>query len=361
MNTGDLVAFDKGGGAYPLIIEIEGTIIPSIQTTHMLYWIIVLSAYKKAALLAQRSGGELGEILQFGGTLDLDSYKLWFCASLPVPLTMTILNADTPSVVFFEGEPRGEIHSMTLSACISALMAASETDRVNVIRLEHIKYTTNWQHEAILVELQEVDPDVAVPVPRKAYALIDRDADRHPAKKTSFSSSPSLSSKARDSVKLSRDEEAFTTSSDQYEVRRYIEFAKHPLPFIRLLVAASTVTETKPQYHLVTAQCYWYAESVWDMVVLHLQKAWDGWEKAADGSLAVPARSLAQEMFAKFEGAWTKLEAKIKKQRQIKDRVAYTEGITKGREEAAQEKADLMRKNAALEARLELLEAQEEK
>ncbi|KAK0498950.1 hypothetical protein EDD18DRAFT_1154602 [Armillaria luteobubalina] len=250
---------------------------------------------------------------------------------------------------------------MTLSACISALMAAGETDRVNVIRLEHIKYTTNWLHEAILVELEEVDPDVTAPVPRKAYALIDRDADRPTAKKTSFSSSPSFSSKARDSVKLSRDEEAFTTSSDQYGIRRYIEFAKHPLPFIRLLVAASTVTETKPQYHLVTAQCYWYAESVWDMVVLHLQKVWDGGEKAADGSLTVPAKSLAREMFGKFEGAWTKLETKIKKQRQNKDRVAYTEGITKGREEAAQEKADLMRKNATLQARLKLLEAQEDK
>ncbi|KAK0484548.1 hypothetical protein IW261DRAFT_844654 [Armillaria novae-zelandiae] len=279
---------------------------------------------------------------------------------------MTMTNVDTPSVVFFEGEPKGEIHSMTLSACISALMAAGETDRVNVIRLEHIKYTNNWLHEAILVELQEVDQaGVAVPVPRKAYALVDRDADRSPAKKTSFSSSPSFSSKARDSVKLSRDEESFTTSSDQYEIRRYIEFAKHPLPFIKLLVAASTVTETKPEYNLVTAQCYWYAESVWDIVVLHLQEVWDdGLEKAADG-ITGPARSLAREMFAKFEGAWTKLEAEIKKRRQDQRRkqhgAAYTDGVMKGREEAAQEKADLMRKNAALEARLMLLESQQGK
>ncbi|KAK0194568.1 hypothetical protein F5146DRAFT_998934 [Armillaria mellea] len=271
-------------------------------------------------------------------------------------------NTNTPSAVFFEGEPKGEIHSMTLSACISALVAARETDRVNVIRLEHIKYTNNWLHEAILVELQEVDPDVAVLVPRKAYALIDRDADRPTAQKTSFSSSPSFSSKARDGVKLSRDKEAFTTNSDQYEVRRYIDFAKHPLPFIKLLVAASTVTKTKPDYNLVTAQCYWYAESVWDLVILHLQKVWsEGWEKAADGNLAVPARSLAREMFAKFEGAWTKLEAEIKKRRQDQrrreHRAGYTEGIIKGREEAAQEKEDLKRQNAALEARLKLLEA----
>ncbi|KAK0219701.1 hypothetical protein EDD85DRAFT_797066 [Armillaria nabsnona] len=273
-------------------------------------------------------------------------------------------NTHSPSAVFFEGEPNGEIHAMPLSACISALVAARETDRINVVRLEHIKYTNNWLHEAILVELQEVDPDVAVP--RKAYALIDRDADRPPAKKTRFSSSPSFSSKARDGVKLSRDKEIFTTSSDQYEIRRYIDFASHPLPFVKLLVAASIVTETKPNYNLITAQCYWYAESVWDLVLLHLQKVWsDGWEKAADGSLGVPAQSLAREMFAKFEGAWTKLEAEIKKRRQDQrhkeNRVAYTEGVLKGREEAAQEKADLERKNAALEARLKLLEAQQGK
>ncbi|SJL10618.1 uncharacterized protein ARMOST_14008 [Armillaria ostoyae] len=271
-------------------------------------------------------------------------------------------NTDTPSAVFFEGEPKGEIHSMTLSACISALVAARETDRVNVIRLEHIKYTNNWLHEAILVELQEVDPDIAMP--RKAYALIDRDADRPPPKKTCFSSSPSFCSKARDGVKLSRDKEIFTTCSDQYEIRRYIDFATHPLPFVKLLVAASIVTETKPQYNLITAQCYWYAESVWDLVVLHLREVWsDGWEKTADGSLGVPA--LVREMFAKFEGAWTKLEAEIKKRRQDQrhkeHRVAYTEGVLKGREEAAQEKADLKRKNAALEAQLKLLEAQQGK
>ncbi|KAK0224047.1 hypothetical protein IW262DRAFT_870576 [Armillaria fumosa] len=270
-------------------------------------------------------------------------------------------NADTPSVVFFEGEPRGEIHPMTLSACISALMASHETDRVNVIRLEHIKFTNNWLHEAIFVELQEVDPDVTVPVPRKAYALIDRGADRPPTKKTSFSSSSSFSGKACDGVKLSRDEEAFTTSSDQYEILRYIELDKHPLPFIKLLVAASTVTETKPKYNLVTAQCYWYAESVWEIVVLYLQEVWYGWEKAADESLAVPVRSLAREMFAKFEGEWTKLEAKIKKQQQDqrhKEHIAYKDGVTKGREEAAQKNADLKRQNAALEAQMKLFEAQ---
>ncbi|KAK0460721.1 uncharacterized protein EV420DRAFT_227807 [Desarmillaria tabescens] len=269
-------------------------------------------------------------------------------------------NTDTPSSVFFKEEYEGEIRAMTLSACISALVAARETDRVNVIRLEHIKYTNNWLHEAILVELQEVDPDAAAP--RKAYALIDRDAERNPPRKTYFSSSPSFSGKARDGVKLSRDKGSFTTNSDRYEVRRYIDFATHPFPFVQLLVAASTVAETKPKYNLITSQCYWYAESIWDVVILHLQQVWsDGWEKAANGSLAVPARGLAREMFAKFEGAWTKLEAEIKKrrqdQRQKENRAAFMQGVLTGRKEAEQEKEALQHQNTALEAQLKILEA----
>ncbi|SJL10619.1 uncharacterized protein ARMOST_14009 [Armillaria ostoyae] len=273
-------------------------------------------------------------------------------------------SADTPSAVFFEGEPNGEIHAMSLSACISALVAACETDRVNIIRLEYIKYTKGWFHEAILVELQEVDPDAATP--RKAYALIDRDADRPPAKRTWFSSSPSLSSQARDDVKLSRNKDSFTTSSDRYEVQRHIDSTTHPWPFIQFLIAASVVAKTKPKYNPFTAHCYWYAGSVWDVVILHLQKVRsDGWEKAVHGSLAVPARGLAREMFAKFEGAWTKLETEIKKRRQDQrekdNRVAFMDGVLAGSKAATQEKEDLKRKNAALEARLKLLEAQQGK
>lgn len=207
---------------------------------------------------------------------------------------------------------------MTLSACISALEATRETVSVSVVRLEHIKYTTNWLHEGILVELQEVDPDATSP--RKAYALIDRDAEPAPPRKIYFSSLQSCSRKARDDVKLSRNKGSFTTSSDQYEVRRYIDRATHPLPFVQLLVAASTVAGAKPKYNPFTAQCFWFAGSIWDVVILHLQKVWsDGWEKAVGGSLAVSPGGLvlAREMCAKFEGAWTKFEAAIKNRRKV--------------------------------------------
>lgn len=269
-------------------------------------------------------------------------------------------NTDTPSTVFFEGEPKGAMHEMSLSACISMLIAACETDKVNIIRLEYIKYTKGWHHEAILVELQEVDADTASP--RKAYALVDRDADRPPAKRSRFSSSPSLSSQARHDVRLSRDKDAFTTGSGRYEVQRHIDSNTRPWPFIQFLVAASVVAKTKPRYNPFTAHCYWYARSVWDVAVLHLQNVWyDGWEKAVHG--AVPARGVALELFAKFKGAWTELETDIKKWRQDKrekdNRDASLEGVIKGREEAAQEKEDLKRQNAALEARLKLLEAQQ--
>ncbi|KAK0484547.1 hypothetical protein IW261DRAFT_844626 [Armillaria novae-zelandiae] len=271
-------------------------------------------------------------------------------------------NADNPSVVFFEGEPKGEIHSMTLSACISALVAACETDRVNIIQLEYIKYTKGWHHEAILVELQEVDADAATP--RKAYALIDRDADCPTAKKTYFSSSPSLSSQARHDVRLSRDKDAFTTSSDRYEVQRHIDSITYSWPFIQLLVAASVVAKAKPRYNPFTAHCYWYAGSIWDVAVLHLQKVWsNGWEMAVHGSRAVPARGFAREAFAKFEGAWMELETDIKKWRQDKrekdSRVAFRDGVLAGSKVGAQEKEDLKRQNAALEARLRLLEARQ--
>ncbi|PBK63835.1 hypothetical protein ARMSODRAFT_1023736 [Armillaria solidipes] len=276
-------------------------------------------------------------------------------------------NTDAPSSVFFKEEYEGEQHAMTLSSCISVLVAARETDKVNVIRLEHIKYTSGWLHEAILVELQEVDPDAATP--RKAYALIDRDADQPPPKKKRFFSSSSSSipsGKARDSVKLSRDKRSFTSSSDQYEVRRSIDFTTHPLPFVKLLVAASIVAETKPKYNAISAQCYWYAESVWDVVILHLQKVWPAsWEEFIGGSRTLAVQDLARVMFSKFEVAWTKMEADIKKrlqdQRHKEHRDAYMEGVITGREEAAREKEDLKRKNAALEARLKLLEAQQGK
>ncbi|KAK0216747.1 hypothetical protein EDD85DRAFT_430652 [Armillaria nabsnona] len=161
------------------------------------------------------------------------------CGSVPHSLypllpTITMSNTAPPNCVFFQDESEGEIRTMTLSACISALEAARETDSVSVVRLEHIKYTTNWLHKGILVELQEVDPDAASP--RKAYALIDRDAEPAPPSKIYFSSLQSCSSKARDEVKLSRNKGSFTTSSDQYEVRRYIDLATHPLPFMQLLV-----------------------------------------------------------------------------------------------------------------------------
>ncbi|SJK99590.1 uncharacterized protein ARMOST_02898 [Armillaria ostoyae] len=266
-------------------------------------------------------------------------------------------NTAAPSSVFFQDELEDEIRTMTLSACISALEAARETDRVTVVRLEHINYTTNWLHEGILVELQEVDPDTAAP--RKAYALIDRNAEPAPPNETYFSSLQSCFSKARDDVKLSRNKGSFTTSSDQYAVRRYIDFATRPLPFVQLLVAASTVAGTKPKYNPFTAQCFWFAESVWDVVILHLQKVWsDDWEKAAGGSLAVSPVGLilAREMYAKFEGAWTKFEAEIQKrqqdQRQKENRAAYMEGVSIGRQEAEQEKEALLHQIAALEARL---------
>ncbi|KAK0205504.1 hypothetical protein DFS33DRAFT_774634 [Desarmillaria ectypa] len=278
---------------------------------------------------------------------------------------ITMSNTDTPSSVFFKEEYEGEQHAMTLSACISVLVAARETDRVNVIRLEHIKYTTKWRHETILIELQEVDPDVAVL--RKAYALIDRDADQRPAKKTYFSSSsPPSSGKARDGVKLSRDKRSFTSCPDLYEVHRHIDFTTYPLPFVKLLAAASIVAETKPKYNPISAQCYWYAESIWDVIIFHLQKVWPaGWEKAIGGSRAEPVQALAQAMFAMFEGAWAKLEADIKQRRQDQRRkenkIAYMEGISIERKEAAQEKEALQRKNAALEARLKMLETKQGK
>ncbi|KAG7445211.1 uncharacterized protein BT62DRAFT_933015 [Guyanagaster necrorhizus] len=266
---------------------------------------------------------------------------------------------DAPSSIFFKEEY--EEHTTTLSACISALMAARETDRVNVIRLEHIKYTSGFLHEAILVELQEVDPDVAEP--RKTYALIDRDIGQRPARKPFFSSSSSFSSnKARDAVKISRDKRLFSISC-QYKVRQYIEFNAHPWPFIKLLVVATSVAETKPEYNVISGQCYWYASSIWDVVILHLRKVWPEWEQATGG--VVSAKGRAREMFTKFEGAWTKREAEIKElqkaQRQKEYRAAYVEGLSKGRKESVQEKEGLQRKIDGLEARLKALEAQQEK
>jgi hypothetical protein len=139
-------------------------------------------------------------------------------------------------------------------------------EHIIVKSASYCKQTTGPKHEFIILEVEDLkSPGL------KNFIALDRNNSDVP-NRSAFASIQSSQSVAKDEFRVSYDgnKRKLLQQCDlkEHEILETVEFNREdPLLLYQLATLTRAVSHQRDKYHVITANCYWFAGLIWDCVI----------------------------------------------------------------------------------------------
>ncbi|KAJ7592205.1 hypothetical protein C8J56DRAFT_932738 [Mycena floridula] len=201
----------------------------------------------------------------------------------------------------------------------------SSIGNISVSEARYMKCVEGWEHEFLVFVLRD-----STRREHESYVIVERQnpyGDGAPVQPPSPEGEKAI--RAADNIVMYHDR-VFSCNPEHIKTLLTMQFEGSVVTLEKLLVLANTVSKNTPEYHTLHSQCFWYASSIWAVLILDFggqetRLEYAGLQgtsrllpnvnvKLGHGPGVAPERA-PQQIRVEYREAWKEFEREIKRSR----------------------------------------------